>query len=113
MFVLCTGSQPNVSGLILVGSVDFKTEMSQSDMFDPRLQAKILIVVDVSYGGNNGFNQVIKLFSEILANVKFVQEKRLLEKIFEEINQDTNKYVLGVDDTLKCLEMGAIEIFIV
>ncbi|CAK9861986.1 unnamed protein product [Sphagnum jensenii] len=35
-------SQPNVSGLILAGSVDFKTELSQSDMFDPQLQTKAL-----------------------------------------------------------------------
>ena len=30
-----------LSGLILAGSADFKTELSQSDMFDPRLQAKV------------------------------------------------------------------------
>jgi hypothetical protein len=40
-----------VSGLVLSGSADFKTELSQSDMFDPRLQAIVLGVVDVSYGG--------------------------------------------------------------
>lgn len=106
-------SQPNVSGLILAGSADFKTELSQSDMFDPRLQAKILNVVDVSYGGENGFNQAIELSSEILSNVKFIQEKRLIGKYFEEISQDTGKYVFGVDDTLKTLEMGAIETLIV
>lgn len=106
-------SQPNVSGLILAGSADFKTELSQSDMFDPRLQAKILNVVDVSYGGENGFNQAIELSSEILANVKFIQEKKLIGKYFEEISQDTGKYVFGVDDTLKALEMGAVEILIV
>ncbi|CAH1454082.1 unnamed protein product [Lactuca virosa] len=106
-------SQPNVSGLILAGSADFKTELSQSDMFDPRLQAKILNVVDVSYGGENGFNQAIELSSEILANVKFIQEKRLIGKYFEEISQDTGKYVFGVEDTLKSLEMGAVEILIV
>lgn len=27
--------RPNVSGLVLAGSADFKTELSQSDMFDP------------------------------------------------------------------------------
>lgn len=27
--------KPNVAGLILAGSADFKTELSQSDMFDP------------------------------------------------------------------------------
>ncbi|KMZ64717.1 Eukaryotic peptide chain release factor subunit 1-1 [Zostera marina] len=106
-------SQPNVSGLILAGSADFKTELSQSELFDQRLQAKILNVVDVSYGGENGFNQAIELSAEILSNVKFIQEKRLIGKYFEEISQDTGKYVFGVDDTLKALEMGAIETLIV
>lgn len=45
-----TNDKPNVSGLVLSGSADFKTELSQSDMFDPRLQAVVLGVVDVSYG---------------------------------------------------------------
>ena len=106
-------SQPNVSGIILAGSADFKTELSQSDMFDPRLQAKILNVVDVSYGGENGFNQAIELSSEILSNVKFIQEKRLIGKYFEEISQDTGKYVFGVDDTLQALDAGAVETLIV
>lgn len=112
-FINPATSQPNVSGLILAGSADFKTELSQSDMFDPRLQAKILNVVDVSYGGENGFNQAIELSAEILANVKFIQEKKLIGKYFEEISQDTGKYVFGVEDTLKALEMGAVEILIV
>lgn len=112
-FINPATSQPNVSGLILAGSADFKTELSQSDMFDPRLQAKILNVVDVSYGGENGFNQAIELSAEILANVKFIQEKRLIGKFFEEISQDTGKYVFGVDDTIKGLEMGAVETLIV
>lgn len=30
-----TGDKPNIVGLILAGSADFKTELSQSDMFDP------------------------------------------------------------------------------
>lgn len=30
-----SADRPNVAGLILAGSADFKTELSQSDMFDP------------------------------------------------------------------------------
>ena len=45
-----TADRPNVAGLVLAGSADFKTELSQSDLFDPRLQAVVLAVVDVSYG---------------------------------------------------------------
>ena len=55
----------------------------------------------------------IELSSEILSNVKFIQEKRLIGKYVEEISQDTGKYVFGVDDTLKTLEMGAVDILIV
>lgn len=31
-------------------------------------------------GGENGFNQAIELSAETLANVKFVQEKRLISR---------------------------------
>jgi peptide chain release factor subunit 1 len=75
-------------------------------MFDNRLQAIVLNTVDVSYGGENGFNQAIELSAEILANVKFIQEKRLISKYFEEISLDTGKYCFGVEDTLACLDMG-------
>lgn len=108
-----TNDRPNITGLILAGSADFKTELSQSDMFDQRLQTKVLKLVDVSYGGENGFNQAIELASEVLANVKFIQEKKLIGRYFDEISQDTGKYCFGVEDTLKGLEMGAVDILIV
>ena len=34
--------------------------------------------MDVSYGGENGFNQAIELSAEVLTNVKFIQEKKLI-----------------------------------
>lgn len=108
-----TNDRPNVAGLVLAGSADFKTELGQSDMFDQRLKAIILLTVDVSYGGENGFNQAIELSADALANVKFVQEKRLVSKLFDEISQDSGKYVSGVKDTLNCLDMGAVETLIV
>ena len=103
----------NVAGLILAGSADFKNDLNQSDMFDNRLQSKVIKVVDVSYGGENGFNQAIELASETLSNVKFIQEKKLIGKYFEEISQDSGRVCYGVDDTLKALEAGAAETLIV
>jgi len=108
-----TADKVNVNGLVLAGSADFKTELGQSDMFDLRLAAKIIKVVDVSYGGENGFNQAIELAAESLSNVKFVQEKKLIQKYFDEISQDSGKYCFGIEDTLKALELGAVETLIV
>ncbi|KAJ3015072.1 Polypeptide release factor (eRF1) in translation termination [Thoreauomyces humboldtii] len=108
-----TNDKVNVSGLVLAGSADFKTDLSQSDLFDQRLVVKIIKLVDVSYGGENGFNQAIELCGETLSNVKFIQEKKLIQKYFDEISQDTGKICYGVDDTLKALDLGAVETLIV
>lgn len=40
----------------------------------------MLKLVDISYGGENGFNQAIELSAEVLSNVKFIQEKKLIGK---------------------------------
>ncbi|KAF7456710.1 putative eukaryotic peptide chain release factor [Cryptosporidium felis] len=111
MFI--TNDQVNVAALILAGSADFKNELAQSDIFDQRLASKILKIVDVSYGGDNGFNQAIELSADALQNVKFVQEKKLITKFFDEVAQDTGKYVYGINETVQALEMGAIELLIV
>lgn len=108
-----TNNAVNVTGLIFAGLADFKTELAGTEMLDQRLTPKILKVVDVSYGGDNGFNQAIELSAEVLSNVKFIQEKKLISKFFEEIAQDTGKYCFGVRDTLAALDMGAVETLVV
>ena len=109
-----------------------------------------------------GAAQAIELSADILANVKFIQEKKLIGKYFDEISQDTGarprhpytrcraprrhrtappcgcplltpcvcfistlpvctpraphplgKYCFGVEDTLSCLDMGAVETLLV
>ncbi|CAM9236395.1 unnamed protein product [Scytosiphon promiscuus] len=108
-----TDNKCNCAGLVLAGSAEFKSELQGSDLFDPRLLKNVIKMVDVSYGGEAGFNQAIELSAETLGSVKLVQEKRLLQKYFDEINQDTGKYCFMVDDTLKGLDLGAVETLIV
>jgi len=110
--VFITADKPNINGLVLAGSADFKTDLFNSEMFDPRIKAKVIKIVDVSYGGENGFNQAVELSQESLANVKFVQEKKILSKFFEEISLDSGLVVFGVNDTMKVLETGAIEVLL-
>jgi peptide chain release factor subunit 1 len=104
-----TNDRPNVCGLVMAGNAGFKTELSETEMLDKRLLPIIVSVVDVSYGGENGLNEAITLSADALTNVKFVSEKKLISKFFEEIALDTNMIVFGVEDTMKALEMGALE----
>ena len=45
----------------------------------------------------------------MLSNVKFIQEKKVIKKYFDDIAADTGKICFGVEDTMKCLDSGAIE----
>jgi peptide chain release factor subunit 1 len=107
------GQRPNVQGLVLAGSADFKAELMRSDLFDPRLAKIVIKMVDVSYGGENGFNQAIEMSADTLSNVKLLKEKKLLQRYMDEISQDTGKYCFMVEDTLKALDMGAVEDLII
>jgi peptide chain release factor subunit 1 len=108
-----TNDRPNVKGLILAGSAEFKNDLQKSDLFDPRLQPCVLKIVDIAYGGENGFNQAIELSSDTLRSVKFIHEKKVIGKFFEEIAKDTGKYVFGLRDTLESMDNGSIEILII
>ena len=108
-----TNDVPNVKGLILAGSAEFKNKLQKSDLFDPRLAPIVMKVVDISYGGELGFNQAIELSQDALKNVKFIHEKKILEKFYEEIEKDSGKYVFGIKDTMEAIENGVVDVLII
>lgn len=102
-----TDNKCNVTGLVLAGSADFKNDLNKTDMFDPRLQAKVVNIVDVSYGFENGLNQAIEKSAEALTNLKFIKEKHLISGFFDHIALGDNLVIYGVQDTMKLIESGA------
>ena len=108
-----TNDRPTIKVLILAGSAEFKNDLQKSDLFDPRLQPTVLKIVDISYGGENGFNQAIELSSDTLRSVKFIHEKKVIGRFFEEIAKDSGKYIFGLKDTIESMENGSIDILII
>jgi len=104
---------PNVKGLVLAGSGDFKNQLLLADFFDQRLKKVVIKVVDTSYGGENGFNQAIELAQEALINTKFIHEKKVIGKFFDHIARDTGEFCFGINETNNALEMGAVETLII
>ena len=54
------------------------------------------------------FNDTKKTLIYVLIDLSLITGR-----YFDEISQDTGKYCFGVEDTLKALEMGAVEVLIV
>jgi len=114
-FFVPNGQTPNVKGLIIAGSAEFKQALTtDTDLFDPRLAAIVIPpLLDISYGGEMGFSQAIELAAQSLSNVKFIQEKRLVSKFLDEVSQDSGKYCFGIKETMQGLDAGAVETLII
>lgn len=104
-----TNSIPNVEGIVLAGNADLKNELSP--LIDSRLS--VIAAVDTNYGGKSGLNQAIELCGDLLRNVRFSKEKKILQAFLHEINLNTGKYCYGMQATMGCLESGSIETLIV
>lgn len=107
--VFITNSISNVEGLILAGHSDLKNELSQ--IIDQRLT--VIKAVDTNYSGRNGLNQAIELSEDVLKDVRFSKEKKILQAFFDELNMDTKKLCYGLNATISCLEAGAVDVLIV
>lgn len=104
-----TNSVSNVEGIILAGHSDLKNELSQ--IIDQRLT--VIKAVDTNYGGKNGLNQAIELCEDVLRDVRFSKEKKLLQEFFNQLNLDTGLFCYGYKATMSCLESGAVDTLIV
>lgn len=103
----------NVKGLVLAGSAEFKDDLFSSEWFDQRLQKNVIKKISVSYGMESGLNEAIEQSAESLSNVKLIHEKKIIQKYMGEIAQDTGKYCFMINDTIKALEMSAIDVLII
>lgn len=107
--IFISNSISNVEGIILAGQSDLKNELNA--IIDQRLS--VIKTVDTNYGGKNGLNQAIELCEDVLKDVMFAKEKKILQRFFEELNLNTGMYCYGFKATMSCLESGAIETLIV
>ncbi|KAJ7415293.1 hypothetical protein WISP_78921 [Willisornis vidua] len=69
------GNERNLAGLVLSKIAKMKAKLRLSDMDDQQLQIKVLKLVDISYGNQNGFNEATELSIEVLSTMTFIQEK--------------------------------------
>ena len=103
------GSSVGVAGLVLAGSADFKNDLHDSDLFDPRLKSKVLKVVGCAEGQERGLEQAVAASQDALGGLRFVREKKLLEDFFLQVDDQQGKAAYGLKDLVTALDMRAIE----
>jgi len=111
--VFITNNLLNVKAIVIAGSANLKTDLSKSDLFDPRIKAGIVKMIDIQYGLSQGLDIAIKLSEDVLGNIKYTQECAIVNSFMNEITLDTGKYIFGVKETIEQLKDGTIETLII
>lgn len=100
---------PDLKGLIVGGPGPTKNDFLEGDYLHYELKGKIIAVVDTSYTEEQGVKEVVAKAQEILRNVRYVQERQLIQNLLREIGRDNGLAVYGVDEVRSLIKAGAVD----
>ena len=93
-----------VKGLIVSGPGPTKEEFVNKEYLEYRLQNNIIATIDASYSGAEGIREAFAKCSDILSNFRMVEEKKIIEKLFQEINSNTGLGSYGLKEVIEMLK---------
>lgn len=102
----------DLRGIFIGGPGPSKEKFVSDDTIDYRLKDKILDVVDLGYGGSEGIRALVDKVQDKMEDVKYIQEKQVMQRFLKEISSDTGLATYGINEVKKTLEMGAVDTLI-
>ena len=102
-----------IKGLILSGPGPTKEDFKKDGYLDYRLQNAIVGVLDTGYAGREGVRETIEKSGKLLENVRVVEEKKLVQRFFREINSDSGLAIYGVNDIVAALKRSAVDTILI
>ena len=93
-----------VKGLIVSGPGPTKEEFVNKEYLEYRLQNNIIATIDASYSGAEGIREAFAKCSDILSNFRMVEEKKIIEKLFQEINTNSGLGSYGLNEVVGMLK---------
>lgn len=102
-----------VKGLVISGPGPTKEDFINGSYLEYRLQNNIIATIDSSYSGSEGIREAFAKSSDILGNFRLVEEKKLVEALFREINGNTGKGSYGLQEVVEFLKNNVVETLII
>ena len=102
-----------IKGLIISGPGPTKEDFINNNYLEYRLQNMIISTIDASYSGSEGIREAFAKSSEILSDFRMVEEKKIVEKLFQQINSNTGLGSYGLKEVLEMLKNNIADTVIV
>ncbi len=102
-----------VKGLIISGPGPTKDDFINGNHLEYRLQNMILATIDASYSGREGVREAFAKAGDILSDFRLVEEKKLVEGLFREINSGSGLGSYGLEEVLGHIRNSAAQTVLV
>ncbi|MBI1829784.1 MAG: peptide chain release factor aRF-1 [Thaumarchaeota archaeon] len=102
-----------IKGLIISGPGPTKETFIREEYLEYRLQNNIIAVLDASYAGSEGVREAFARAQEVLSDYRMVEEKKLVEKLFQEINFPRGLAVYGLKDIIDLLKRNVVNMVLI
>ena len=102
-----------IKGLIISGPGPTKEDFINGNYLEYRLQNNIISTIDASYSGADGIREAFAKSSDILGDFRLVEEKKLVEDLFREINGNSGKGSYGLQEVIEFLKNNVVKILII
>ena len=86
-----------------------KYDFEKGNYLQYTLKEKIVAVIDTSYVNDRGVEEVVEKSEDILRRIRYVEEKKIMQKFLREIGQDTGLATYGEADVRKYLNNGIVD----
>ena len=102
-----------VTGMVVGGPGPTKDEFLKGSFLHYELQKKVIAVIDLGYSGREGVRELVDKASDVLKDVRLLEEKKLVQKFLFEVNKAGGLAVYGLPRVMDALQKANAEVVLV
>jgi len=100
---------PDLKGIIIGGPGPTKYDFEKGGFLNYMLKEKIIDTLDTAYTDEQGVEEIVDKAPEILKQVRYVEEKRIMQEFLYEIGHDTGLATYGEKEARRALNLGIVK----
>lgn len=105
--------EKDLKGVLIGGPGPIKEKFNEGDYLNYQIKEKVLGVVDTSYIGDQGMEELVQRGEELLQEASAIKEKKLIQEFFMHLQKDDGLSVYGLEETKKAINMGSVNILLI
>ncbi|MFX0163411.1 MAG: peptide chain release factor aRF-1 [Candidatus Hodarchaeota archaeon] len=105
--------EEDLKAIIIGGPGPTKEDFYKGTYLDQRLKEKVVDLVDTGYTEQEGVKELVERSDNILQNLRYMEEKRIVQKFLEHLAKDTGYITYGEKEIRDALQQGAVDTLII